>query len=93
MTNIAIEIGPVEKVDLHSKHGDFPVRELLVYGRVSTYQWTMFSCLQGIEDWHGPSQSGLRWFSRAFNWFKGKPMPQTYHLGMIYTTHKNNTLW
>ena len=38
MTNIAIEIGPVEKVDLHSKHGDFPVRELLVYGRVSTYQ-------------------------------------------------------
>jgi hypothetical protein len=23
----------------------------------------------------------------------GKPMPQTYHLGMIYTTHKNNTLW
>ena len=33
--NIAIENGPVEIVELPSKNGDFPVRKLLVYQRVT----------------------------------------------------------
>ena len=33
--NIAIENGSVEIVDLPSKNGDFPVRKLLVYQRVT----------------------------------------------------------
>jgi len=34
MTNIAIENGPVEIVDLPSKNGDLPVRYVAVYQRV-----------------------------------------------------------
>ena len=42
MTNIAIENGPVEIVDLPSKNGDLPVRYVAVYQRVPVMSSVVF---------------------------------------------------